>query len=70
MVSTALDNMLEMGANVNIYMYHGGTSFGYMAGANLDGDMYDPCPTSYDYDAPLTEGLHFYLKLLCLNKFS
>ncbi|XP_021964438.1 beta-galactosidase isoform X2 [Folsomia candida] len=54
-VSTALDNMLEMGANVNIYMYHGGTSFGYMAGANLDGDMYDPCPTSYDYDAPLTE---------------
>jgi hypothetical protein len=32
-----------------------GTSFGYSSGGNIDGDMYDPCPTSYDYDAPLTE---------------
>jgi len=54
-VTAALDHILALGANVNIYMFHGGTSFGYGAGANIDGDMYDPIPTSYDYDAPLTE---------------
>lgn len=54
-VTTALDHILALGASVNIYMFHGGTSFGLGAGANIDGDMYDPIPTSYDYDAPLTE---------------
>lgn len=54
-VTAALDHILALGANVNIYMYHGGTSFGFTAGANIDGNMYDPCPTSYDYDAPLSE---------------
>lgn len=54
-VTQALDAMLAAGANVNFYMFHGGTSFGFGAGANIDGKMYDPNPTSYDYDAPLTE---------------
>jgi hypothetical protein len=26
--------MLEMNANVNMYMFHGGTNFGYLNGAN------------------------------------
>lgn len=36
------------------YMVHGGTSFGFMAGAN-DGGRFQPQPTSYDYDAPMDE---------------
>jgi len=35
-------------------MFHGGTSFGFGAGSNL-GSTFEPCPTSYDYDAPLSE---------------
>ncbi|XP_062373907.1 beta-galactosidase [Sardina pilchardus] len=56
-VSTAaivksLNEMLSIGANVNMYMFIGGTNFGYWNGANT---KYAPQPTSYDYDAPLTE---------------
>lgn len=36
------------------FMFHGGTSFGFGSGANF-GNTYEPCPTSYDYDAPLNE---------------
>lgn len=37
-------------------MMHGGTSFGFMAGANSGSNMiYQPDPTSYDYDAPISE---------------
>jgi beta-galactosidase len=36
------------------YVVHGGTSFGFMTGANF-GDHYQPQPTSYDYDAPIDE---------------
>lgn len=35
---------------------HGGTSFGFTAGANSDSNfVYQPDPTSYDYDAPINE---------------
>ena len=53
-------DMLRLG-HVNIYMFHGGTSFGLWNGSN---DYWDnekgvgylsPDVTSYDYDAPLTE---------------
>ncbi|HUD47793.1 MAG TPA: beta-galactosidase [Candidatus Baltobacteraceae bacterium] len=36
------------------YMIYGGTSFGFMNGANYDGH-FQPQPTSYDYDAPIDE---------------
>ena len=49
-----LDRLLGMGASVNIYMFHGGTSFGWMAGANHS-DKYEPDVSSYDYDALLDE---------------
>ena len=45
--------MLDLGANVNLYMVHGGTSFGFNAGANSP--PFKPQPTSYDYDAPISE---------------
>jgi beta-galactosidase len=38
----------------NLYVYHGGTNFGFWAGANM-GETFQPDVTSYDYDAPLNE---------------
>ncbi|XP_003707178.2 beta-galactosidase [Megachile rotundata] len=54
-VTKSLDEILSMGASVNIYMFYGGTNFAYTSGANGDRNMYNPQLTSYDYDAPLTE---------------
>ncbi|XP_078054799.1 beta-galactosidase-like [Mustelus asterias] len=51
-VAKSLDEILALGANVNMYMFEGGTNFGYWNGAN---SPYWPQPTSYDYDAPLSE---------------
>uniref|UniRef100_A0A667Y558 Beta-galactosidase n=1 Tax=Myripristis murdjan TaxID=586833 RepID=A0A667Y558_9TELE len=51
-VTKALNEILSLGANVNLYMFIGGTNFEYWNGAN---SPYAPQPTSYDYDAPLTE---------------
>jgi len=52
-------DMLRLG-HVNIYMFHGGTSFGLWNGSNYyfteKGEGYlSPDVTSYDYDATLTE---------------
>jgi beta-galactosidase len=53
--ATNLEWMLKQGYSVSLYMFHGGTSFGWMNGANsLKGD-YEPDVTSYDYDAALSE---------------
>lgn len=49
-----LDVILGSGASVNVYMFHGGTNFGFTNGAN-DKGIYEPTTTSYDYDAPLSE---------------
>jgi beta-galactosidase len=50
-----LEWMLSQGYSVSMYMFHGGTSFGWMNGANSDGKNYEPDTTSYDYDGPLDE---------------
>lgn len=39
----------------NLYVIHGGTNFGFSAGANSGGKGYEPDLTSYDYDAPVSE---------------
>src|SRR5699024_368439 len=49
-----LDALLSAGASVNVYMFHGGTNFGFTSGAD-DKGTYRPTITSYDYDAPLAE---------------
>ncbi|KAM6946329.1 beta-galactosidase-1-like protein 2 [Aplochiton taeniatus] len=46
--------ILERGISINLYMFHGGTNFGFMNGA-VDMGMYKPQVCSYDYDAPLSE---------------
>ncbi len=50
-----IDWMLSQGASINLYMFHGGTSFGFMSGANWDHNTYEPDVTSYDYDSPVSE---------------
>ncbi|XP_074685006.1 beta-galactosidase-1-like protein isoform X2 [Strix aluco] len=53
-VAQGLEDMLQLGASVNMYMFHGGTNFAYWSGADFK-DQYKPVTTSYDYDAPLSE---------------
>ncbi|HCL02424.1 MAG TPA: beta-galactosidase [Lachnoclostridium phytofermentans] len=55
-----LDKMLELGS-VNIYMFVGGTNFGFMNGSNYYDEL-TPDVTSYDYDAVLTEAGDFTMK--------
>ncbi|HEY1501978.1 MAG TPA: beta-galactosidase family protein [Acidobacteriaceae bacterium] len=53
-----LDWTLRQGYSISLYMFHGGTSFGWMNGANSNGKNYEPDVTSYDYDAALDESGH------------
>ena len=48
-----VDDMLKKGS-VNMYMFIGGTNFGFTSGANHY-EKFAPDVTSYDYDALLTE---------------
>ena len=51
-----LDTVLANGISINLYMFHGGTTRGFMNGANMSrNDPYSPQTSSYDYDAPLDE---------------
>jgi hypothetical protein len=51
-----LDQVLANGISINMYMVHGGTTRGFMNGANFDnGQPYAPQTSSYDYDAPIDE---------------
>jgi len=51
-----LDSVLSAGISINMYMFHGGTTRGFMNGANYkDTSPYEPQISSYDYDAPLDE---------------
>ena len=53
-----VDWILGQGYSVNLYMFHGGTTRGFMNGANLGSGSdarYEPQTTSYDYDAALDE---------------
>lgn len=47
--------LMDTRRSFNLYVIHGGTNFGYMAGANSGGKGYEPDVTSYDYDAPINE---------------
>ncbi|RBH67972.1 beta-galactosidase, partial [Xanthomonas oryzae pv. oryzae] len=50
--------ILRQGHSANLYMFIGGTSFGFMNGANFQNnpsDHYAPQTTSYDYDAIVDE---------------
>jgi len=64
-----LGNIFNANASVNFFMFHGGTNFAFMNGANILGysgaevsPSYVPDVTSYDYDAPITESGHYTAK--------
>ena len=48
------EGFFRLGASFSFYMFHGGTNFGFMNGANY-GAKYEPTVTSYDYCSPLNE---------------
>jgi beta-galactosidase len=52
----------------NLYVIHGGTNFGYTAGANSGEKGYQPDVTSYDYDAPVNEQGRATAKYMALRK--
>lgn len=64
-----LDGLLSAGMSVNMYMFHGGTTRGFMNGANCyDTGFYEPQVSSYDYDAPLDEAGNATPKFMLFRK--
>ncbi|CAL1570919.1 unnamed protein product [Knipowitschia caucasica] len=71
-MAAVVTEILRMEMSINLYMFHGGTNFGFMNGALAVGI---PSPkamiTSYDYDAPLSEAGDYTTKYRLLrNIFS
>ena len=71
-IAKEVKDFLDIDASFNFYMFHGGTNFGFTAGANFTpGCPYEPTVTSYDYCALLNEwgdytpAYHEVRKLLC-----
>ncbi len=63
------------GYNFSYYMFHGGTNFGFMNGANCEHsrENIQPTVTSYDYNSPLSESgdrtpLYYALRELFIDK--
>jgi len=63
-ISKEVTFLMENKKSFSLYVFHGGTNFGFTAGANSErvegaksgvSHNYMPDVTSYDYDAPLTE---------------
>ncbi len=48
--------MVENGVSFSLYMFHGGSTFGFNAGANWQEEKYNPTVTQYEYLAPLDMG--------------
>ncbi|XP_018586606.2 beta-galactosidase-1-like protein 2 [Scleropages formosus] len=61
-----LRKILRRGMSINIYMFHGGTNFGFMNGG-VGAPSYKSQITSYDYDAPVSEGGDYTPKYLLLR---
>ena len=53
-LAEAVHEVLQEGS-INLYMFHGGTNFGFMNGCSARGSVDLPQVTSYDYDALLDE---------------
>jgi len=56
-VARGVESYLQNDISFNLYMFHGGWSFGYMAGANYSRrSPYEPDISDYDYDSALDAG--------------
>jgi beta-galactosidase len=60
--------LMDNRKSFNFYVIHGGTNFGFTAGANSGGKGYEPDLTSYDYDAPINEQGRATAKYMALRK--
>jgi beta-galactosidase len=60
--------LMDHKKSFNLYVVHGGTNFGFTAGANSGGKGYEPDITSYDYDAPINEQGQATPKYMALRK--
>jgi beta-galactosidase len=61
--------LMDHKKSFNFYVIHGGTNFGYWAGANaFSPTQYQPDVTSYDYDAPVNEAGQATPKYFALQK--
>ncbi|XP_007104128.2 beta-galactosidase-1-like protein 3 [Physeter macrocephalus] len=70
-VKSSVSDFIRLGISFNVYMFHGGTNFGFMNGATHV-DRHRSVVTSYDYDALLTEAGDYtdkYFKLQELFKY-
>lgn len=63
----AVMECIELGS-INLYMFHGGTNFGFMNGCSARGQIDLPQVTSYDYDAILDEAGNPTKKFYALQK--
>lgn len=52
--AAVLEEILSMGGSASVYMFVGGTNFGFMNGCNYFSRL-EPTQTSYDFDAPVSE---------------
>jgi beta-galactosidase len=60
--------LMDNKKSFNFYVIHGGTNFGFTAGANSGRKGYEPDVTSYDYDAPVNEQGQATPKYMALRK--
>lgn len=63
-----IDDILALNASIDIYMMYGGTNFGFYAGSHGGETRFNPCTTSYDFDAPLSEAGDMTYKYQLLKK--
>ncbi|XP_077560434.1 beta-galactosidase-like [Haemaphysalis longicornis] len=54
LLAARIRTILQMKASFNLYMFHGGTNFGFKAGADEE-QGFRPQITSYHHDAPISE---------------
>lgn len=66
-LADAVMECIELGS-INLYMFHGGTNFGFMNGCSARGQKDLPQVTSYDYDAILDEAGNPTPKFYALQK--
>ena len=67
-LTEAVHEVLEQGS-INLYMFHGGTNFGFMNGCSARGTIDLPQVTSYDYDALLNEAGNPTAKYMAVRKW-
>ncbi|XP_055278448.1 beta-galactosidase-1-like protein 3 [Moschus berezovskii] len=65
-VEKSVSEFIRFGISFNVYMFHGGTNFGFMNGATSF-EKHRGVTTSYDYDAVLTEAGDYTTKYFMLR---